>query len=244
MSKIKNISLAILSIIPLLLTFFAIIKWFQSPGTGAHAEVYDELFLTYWSLGMVVAVIVYGVFIWLMTTAVEEEPDDVRILGSLPVERGSAKIAWTVTIVITAFLLILSQITFSSIDFFENPELEEDSFTVKVTGWQYYWEYEYPNGITYTSAVGEPLRIPVDTPVVFEVIGGDVFHSFALPEHRIKVDALPSRPNTGWILAEETGTYPIRCYELCGDDHTLMIGELEVMDKNEFDAWYSGGGQQ
>jgi cytochrome c oxidase subunit 2 len=244
MSKTKNISLAILSIIPLLLTFFAIIKWFQSPGTGAHAEVYDELFLTYWSLGMVVAVIVYGVFIWLMTTAVEEEPDDARILGSLPVERGSAKIAWTVTIVITAFLLILSQITFSSIDFFENPELEEDSFTVKVTGWQYYWEYEYPNGITYTSAVGEPLRIPVDTPVVFEVIGGDVFHSFALPEHRIKVDALPSRPNTGWILAEETGTYPIRCYELCGDDHTLMIGELEVMDKNEFDAWYSGGGQQ
>jgi len=242
MTKKKPIILAVIAIIPLMITFFAIIKWFQSPGTGAHAEVYDELFLTYWSLGMIVAVIVYAIFIWLMTTSVEETTTDFQTLGSIPVERGSVKTAWTFTFVITAFLLILSQITFSSIDFFENPELEEDSFTVKITGWQYYWEYEYPNGITYTSAVGEPLRIPIDTPVVFEVIGGDVFHSFALPEHRIKVDSLPSRSNTGWILAEETGLYPIRCYELCGVEHALMVGELEVMEKDDFDAWYSGGG--
>ena len=85
------------------------------------------------------------------------------------------------------------------------------------------------------------MRVPVDVPVVFEVTSGDVFHSYALPEHRIKVDAIPGRVNTGWIQAEETGTYPVRCFELCGDEHTIMIGVLEVMEKDDFDMWYSGG---
>lgn len=243
--KISKAFIVILfSILTLMLTFTSIINWFADEGTGAHAEVYDNLFVTYWSLGVFVAIIVYGYFLWLVTTEVEEEPDDAPFIGQQPIVRGSPKGAWSLAAVLTAFLLILSQITFSSIDFFENPELEYDSFTVEVTGWQYYWQYEYPNGINYTSAAGEPLRIPVDTPVVFEVIGGDVFHSFALPEHRIKIDALPSRANVGWILAEETGEYPIRCYELCGAEHAIMIGYLEVMEKDEFNLWYNGGAAQ
>ena len=101
--------------------------------------------------------------------------------------------------------------------------------------------WKYPNGLNYTSASGETLRIPIDVPVVFEVTSGDVFHSYALPEHRIKVDAIPGRVNSGWIHAEETGIYPVRCFELCGDYHSIMIGELEVMDKDDFDTWYMGG---
>ncbi|HJM54863.1 MAG TPA: cytochrome c oxidase subunit II [Poseidonia sp.] len=244
MQNKRAFGLIFFSIVILMLTFGSIIKWFQEPGTGEHAKVYDNLFLIYWTLGCIVAVTVYGFFLWLVTTEVEVEPSDAPFLGQMPIERGNVKLSWSLTVIITVFLLVLSSVTFDSIKFFETPELEEESFTVQVTGWQYYWEYEYPNGINYTSATDEPLRIPVDTPVVFEVIGGDVFHSFALPEHRIKVDALPSRPNIGWILAEETGTYPIRCYELCGADHAVMIGELEVMEKSDFDQWYSGGGAQ
>ena len=244
MKNKRAFGLIFLSIVILMLTFGSIIKWFQEPGTGEHAKVYDNLFFIYWALGCIVAVTVYGFFLWLVTTEVEVEPSDAPFLGQMPVERGNIKLSWSLTVIITVFLLVLSSVTFDSIKFFETPELEEDSFTVQVTGWQYYWEYEYPNGINYTSAIDEPLRIPIDTPVVFEVIGGDVFHSFALPEHRIKVDALPSRSNVGWILAEETGTYPIRCYELCGADHAVMIGELEVMTKADFDQWYSGGDAQ
>lgn len=237
MSKGKNISIAFVAIIPLMLTFGAINKWFNNEGTGAHAEVYDFLFFVYWGLGCVVAVAVYGWFLWLMSTVVDEEPEDAPKLGDMPVERGSKNIAIVTSTIITVFLIVLSIVTFDSIDYFENPELEQGSFEVEVIGWQYYWEYNYDNGISYTSAAGEALVIPVDTPVVFNVQGGDVFHSFALPEHRIKVDALPSRPNVGWILAEETGTYPIRCYELCGAEHGIMIGELEVVTLEEYELW-------
>lgn len=228
----------------LMLTFASIFNWFQGlGGTGAHAAVYDELFTLYWGLGTVIGFAVYAWFAWLVTTAEPGDEDERPKMGEPPVERGDRRVAYAIAVAITFFLLILSDVTFDSIDFFEKHEehTTDESFTIQVTGYQYYWDYAYPNGINYTSAGGEPLRIPVDVPVVFEVTSGDVFHSFALPEHRIKIDSLPSRANTGWILAEETGTYPIRCFELCGDDHALMIGELEVMQKTDFETWYAGG---
>ena len=241
----KQFALIIGAVIILMLNFVSIFNWFGDlGGTGAHAEVYDELFTLYWSLGAAIGLGVYCYFIYLVTTSQEETEDEPQI-GERPLERGSTKVAFAITIVITLFLLVLSDVTFDSIDFFEKHEeyTTDESFTIKVTGYQYYWKYQYPNGIEYTSAGGEALRIPVDVPVVFEVTSGDVFHSFALPEHRIKIDALPSRANTGWILAEETGYYPIRCFELCGDDHAIMIGNLEVMEKSEFNVWYQSEGE-
>jgi len=243
--RINKELLAILGAISLLmLTFVSIFNWFQGlGGTGAHAAVYDGLFTLYWGLGTVVGFAVYAWFVWLISTRDDEAEDERPQMGEPPVERGDRRIAFAIATVIALFLLVLSDVTFDSIDFFEKYEdhTTDESFTVQVTGYQYYWSYAYPNGINYTSAGGEPLRIPMDVPVVFEVISADVYHSFALPEHRIKIDALPSRPNTGWVLAEEVGTYPIRCFELCGDDHALMIGELEVMEKADFEAWYAGG---
>lgn len=242
-NKGKVIGLSLLSIVPLMLTFGAINNWFQDQGTGAHAEVYDSLFQTYWWLGTIIAIAVYGYFVWLISTSVDAVPSDAPQMGQTPEIRGSNKVAWTITVAITALLLILSSITFSSIDFFEdvNANSTDDTFTVLVTGYQYYWTYEYPNGEILTSAAEEPLRIPVGVPVIFEVTSGDVFHSFALPEHRIKADAIPGRTISIWIDADETGSYPIRCFELCGDDHALMVGELLVMEKEEFETWHSGG---
>lgn len=230
----------------LLLTFASIFNWFQGlGGTGRHSTVYDELFTLFWGLGTLIGTSVFLWFLWLLTTRPDEQGDDGIRIGDPPVERGSRRVAFTIVMVITMFLLVLSDVTFDSIDFFEDHDAHttDESFTIKVTGYQYYWQYQYPNGVEYTSATEEPLRIPVDVPVVFEVTSGDVFHSFALPEHRIKIDALPSRANTGWIHAEETGTYPIRCFELCGDDHALMIGELEVMDGAAFDVWYTSSAE-
>ncbi len=237
----KQFGIIVAVTVVLMLTYASIFNWFNGlGGTGGHADVYNNLFTTYWVLGTVIGGGVYIYFLWLMTTSVEGETEDEPQIGDIPLERGSGKVAVAITIVITLFLLVLSDVTFDSIDFFEKYEdhTNEESFTIKVTGYQYYWAYEYQDsGINFTSAAGEPLVIPVDVPIVLEVVGGDVFHNFALPEHRVKIDALPSRSITGWIEAEETGTYPIRCFELCGDFHADMIGELEVMEKADYEAW-------
>ncbi|HJM18938.1 MAG TPA: cytochrome c oxidase subunit II [Candidatus Thalassarchaeaceae archaeon] len=240
----KQFGLVAFSLLILMTSYAALFNWFNGlGGTGSHADVYNHLFTTYWSLGVLIGGGVYVYFLWLMTTSVEDETEEMPKLGEIPLERGNGKVAMAITVVITLFLLVLSNVTFDSIDFFEkyDEHTTEESFTVKVTGYQYYWNYEYPNGINFTSASG-PLKIPVDVPVVLEVTSGDVFHSYALPEHRIKVDSIPGRSNFGWIEAEETGIYPVRCFELCGAYHSDMMGELEVVEKSEFDTWYTGGG--
>lgn len=230
-----------LSTLLLLLTFGSIHAWsVDLGGTGAHAPVYDRLFDLYWALGTVIAIAIYGWFIHLLLTT--DGKEDAESIGQLPIERGDPRKGLAIALVITVFLLFLSDWTFDTIDFFEDHEANttSDSFTIDVVGHQYFWEFSYPNGVTETSAADKTLKVPVDVPVVLRVSSGDVFHSFALPEHRIKIDSIPGRVNTGWLEANETGIYPIRCFELCGDDHAMMIGHLEVMEKDEFDAWYSG----
>ena len=240
----KTTGVLFFSITILMLTFASIYNWFQGlGGSGAHAEVYDELFTLYWSVGTVIGIAVYAYFLYLVYTSWGKDSGEEMTIGQSPVVRGSNKGAIIVSFTIALFLLVLSDTTFDSIDFFEQHEehTTDNSFTIAVTGYQYYWDYEYPNGIHLTSVGEEPLKIPVDVPVVFEVTSGDVFHSFALPEHRIKIDSIPGRSNEGWILADEVGTFPIMCAELCGDEHAIMGGEIEVMSTEDFDAWYNSG---
>ncbi len=236
----RQLAIIIASIVILMMTFASIFNWFQGlGGTGAHADKYDELFTLYWSLGTVIGLVVYAYFVYLLVTSYGEDSGEEMRIGAPPVIRESKRGAFAISMVIALFLLVLSDSTFDSIDFFEEPETTEDSFTIEVTGYQYYWDYQYPNGASINSASGETLKIPVDIPIVFEVTSGDVFHSFALPDHRIKIDAIPGRVNVGWIHSDDTGIFPVMCAELCGDEHTIMMGEIEVMSADDFDAWYN-----
>jgi cytochrome c oxidase subunit 2 len=128
--------------------------------------------------------------------------------------------------------------------------------TVKATGYQWYWGYEYPDqkiseitstilpeeeakakGVPYRLAATEPLVVPVNKVVRVQVTGADVIHSFALPAFGLKTDGIPGRLNETWFRAEKTGTYYGQCSELCGVDHAFMPIEIKVVSQGEFDAW-------
>jgi cytochrome c oxidase subunit 2 len=128
--------------------------------------------------------------------------------------------------------------------------------TVKATGYQWYWGYEYPDQkiAEYTSnvlseadakAAGEPyllaadhaLVVPVDKTVQVLVTGADVIHDFALPAFGLKTDAVPGRVNSTWFKAEKTGVYYGQCDQLCGVNHAFMPIEIKVVTQPEFDAW-------
>ncbi|MDZ7687479.1 MAG: cytochrome c oxidase subunit II [Halobacteriales archaeon] len=115
----------------------------------------------------------------------------------------------------------------------------EDQMEITVTGFQFGWEYEYPNGETTTGT----LRVPKDTVIRFEVTSDDVMHNFGIPEFDRRTDAIPGQTTDMWILPKETGTHQILCYELCGTGHSNMRGEIEVMSQEEFEQWYEGTGQ-
>ena len=128
--------------------------------------------------------------------------------------------------------------------------------TVKATGYQWYWGYEYPDqkiaeitsvmlpeeeakakGVPFRLAATEPLVVPLGKVVRVQVTGADVIHSFAMPAFGLKTDGIPGRLNETWFRAEKTGTYYGQCSELCGIDHAFLPIEIKVVTPAEFDAW-------
>ena len=136
-------------------------------------------------------------------------------------------------------------------------EVPEPSLTIKATGYQWYWGYEYMDeGVDFVSimlneeqreankpdqprllAVDNELVVPVNTTVRVLVTAADVLHAFAVPSFGIKVDAVTSRNNETWFYARETGIYYGQCSELCGKDHAFMPIAVRVVEQDQFDAW-------
>jgi cytochrome c oxidase subunit II len=136
-----------------------------------------------------------------------------------------------------------------------------DAVTVKVTGYQWYWGYQYPDhGVAeYTSnmltreeaeSAGEPYQlavnnrmvVPVGQTVKLIVTGSDVIHSFAVPALWTKMDAVPGRLNEVTFRAEREGVYYGQCSELCGVDHAFMPIAVEVVSAERFAQFIASRG--
>ena len=133
----------------------------------------------------------------------------------------------------------------------------EPTVTIKATGFQWYWGYEYMDDeFDFVSvmldeetrqaekpdeprllAVDQELVVPVDTTVRVLVTAADVLHAFAVPSFGIKVDAVTNRNNETWFHARRTGMYYGQCSELCGKDHAFMPIAVRVVEQDQYDAW-------
>lgn len=136
--------------------------------------------------------------------------------------------------------------------------IPEPELTIKAIGNQWYWDYEYPDhGITmsavmlsrdeleangyqpdeYLLATDTRIVVPVNTNVHLLVTAADVIHNWAMPSFGIKTDAIPGRINEAWFNVTETGTFFGQCSELCGLNHSYMPIVVEVVSREDYDAW-------
>lgn len=162
------------------------------------------------------------------------------------------EVIWTGVPVL--ILMVISIFSFKLL--FAYHDMPKPYMTVKATGYQWYWGYEYPDqkiaemtsvplkkeeavakGVPYLLAADVPMVVPVNQVVRVQVTGADVIHSFALPAFELKTDAIPGRLNETWFKAEKTGTYYGQCSELCGIQHSNMPIEIKVVTQAEFEAW-------
>lgn len=161
------------------------------------------------------------------------------------------EIAWTaIPVLILVVIAIPSFKLLYFMDRAENPEV-----TVKAIGRQWYWSYEYPDYGNFTFDAymipdadleeGQPrllatdnhVVVPAATDVRLLTTASDVLHSWAMPVAGVKMDAVPGLINETWFRIEEPGIYYGQCSELCGTYHGFMPITLEVLPKDEFEAW-------
>jgi cytochrome c oxidase subunit 2 len=171
------------------------------------------------------------------------------------------EVAWTivpvlilVAIAIPSFRLLRQQLV--------PPQAD---MVVKVTGYSWYWGYEYPadqgGGFKFDSnmitedkdrkpdqprllGADNALVLPVGKVVRVQVTSADVIHSFAVPSFYFKVDAIPGRLNEVWFKAEKEGVYYGQCSELCGNGHPYMPVEVRVVSEQQYAAWLTEAKQR
>lgn len=185
------------------------------------------------------------------------------------------EILWTVVpilvlvvIAIPSFSVLTDQLTMpdgerkylgSNIFSFGEVDVPAPELTIKASGEQWYWNYEYTDqGVAFDSnmlkeperlelkpnqprllAVNNELVVPVDTTVRLQITASPsgVIHAFAVPSFGVKVDAVPGKLNETWFNARKTGLYYGQCSELCGQDHAFMPIAVRVVTKDEFALW-------
>lgn len=142
------------------------------------------------------------------------------------------EVVWTVIPIILLTILAIPTVKYT----FDLSEMDasEDAMTVKVIGYQYWWEFQYPElGIK----TAQELHIPVGKKVNFIIEGKDVLHSFWVPALGGKVDVVPGRTNTLVLDAKEPGVYQGKCAELCGAGHALMDFKVIAQEEDDFNKW-------
>lgn len=170
------------------------------------------------------------------------------------------EVLWTLIPVIILLVIAVPSIGLLADQYKPAPK---GAVVVKVTGYQWYWGYEYPdNGIPEfvsnllspekAAANGEPyllapdnrLVLPAGRPIKLIITGADVIHSFAVPSLWVKMDAVPGRLNEKSFTIDKPGVYYGQCSELCGARHGFMPIAIEALPPAQFDRWVlSQGGK-
>ncbi len=160
------------------------------------------------------------------------------------------EIAWTLIPV-----LILVAIAIPSFRLLDNQLIiPPTDMTVKVTGHQWYWSYDYPaSGFSFDSYIKDPTDlkpgdirqlavdneavVPVNKTILVQVTATDVIHGFVVQSFGIRIDAVPGRLNETWFRADREGVYYGQCSKLCGEDHAYMPIAFRVVSDDEYKAW-------
>ncbi len=233
----------------------------QAPVTAVGADIYS---LHNWMM-IVCLVIFIGVFGVMFYSVFRHR----KSLGHKPAtfhESTAVEIAWT----IVPFLIVIGMALPATKTVVALKDTSNADLTIKATGMQWKWGYDYLKGegegisflsnlATPRSQIGEPgvkpteartenyllevdneMVVPVNKKIRMVFTANDVIHAWTIPAFAIKQDAIPGFVRDGWFRAEKTGVYRGNCVELCGKDHAFMPIVVRVVTDAEYTAWVEG----
>ncbi len=227
-------------------------------GTGfqpAATELARDLFGLDWLILIIITGIV-GLVLALMGYIIVRYNRRANATPASFTHNAPLEVTWTIgPIVILVFIG-----AFSLPVLFKQQEIPEGDITIKVTGYQWYWGYEYVDegfgfdafmlgrsaleryGYTqdeYLLATDNAVVVPSGKTIVMQVTGADVIHSWTIPAFGVKQDGVPGRLAELWFNVDEgaEGIYFGQCSELCGKDHAYMPITVKVVTEPEYQAW-------
>src|SRR5579862_166009 len=226
--------------------------------TDMSRKIYDLHMLIFY-VCVAISVVVFGAMLW---SIVNYRKSKGAVADTTLVHNTRVEIVWTaIPVVILVAMAVPAARTLVEIEDTTKTEL-----TIKVTGFQWGWNYEYldqgvsffsrldrhsdaarelgsgidPNTVEhYLLNVDHPLVVPVGTKVRLLITGADVIHSWWVPAFGVKKDAIPGFVNEAWfkVDTDKPGLYRGQCAELCGRDHGFMPIVVDARSKADFKSW-------
>lgn len=223
--------------------------------TDLSLEVYNLHMLIFW-VCVVIGIVVFGAMFWSIVHHRRSKGYKAADFH----ESMTVEILWTTA----PFIILIGMAIPAAGTLIKMEDTRNSDMTVKVTGYQWKWQYEYlgenvsfystlaadsnaarqlnsgidPNSVpNYLVDVDNPLVLPVGKKVRFLVTANDVLHAWWVPEIAVKKDAIPGYINETWAKINTPGTYRGVCAELCGRDHGFMPIVVKAVPEAEFKAW-------
>lgn len=243
----------------------------QTPATPLMQEMQDFHTAVFWLI-TVISIFVLAIIGYIIVKFNKE----ANPVPSKTTHNATLEVAWTVIPILILVLMAIPSFklhykadvvqTLESVnelykftDKSGNPILIEDELTIKASGFQWAWMYDYPDyGVqgmdafcaagpaTYCLAEAGPddnrlletsnrVVVPVNTLVRMQITAEDVIHNWTVPAFGVKIDAVPGRMHETWFVATREGTFYGQCSELCGTYHGFMPIAVDVVSMEEFE---------
>lgn len=171
-----------------------------------------------------VSLVLALVFVFSLRYRREKNPVATQVEGSTLLEA-----TWTI-IPLAIFLIVF---VWGGLLYFRIYNPPTNAMNIYVIGKQWMWKAEHPGGQHEINA----LHVPTGRPIQLTMISQDVFHSFSIPDFRVKREVIPGRYSTVWFQATKPGIYHLFCTQYCGTLHSGMIGEITVLTPDDYKKW-------
>jgi cytochrome c oxidase subunit 2 len=225
----------------------------QPAATPVQDHIHAFAAFTFWIV-IPITLFVLGLLIYVMVRFNAK----ANPVPSRTTHHTGLEVAWTILPILILVALAIPSFRL----LYEEAVIPPSDLTIKVTGYQWYWGYEYPDVISARQkplafdavivddakrrdpvrqprllAVDNEVVVPVGKVVRLQLTAADVIHSWAMPSFGVKMDAEPGRLNETWFKAERPGVYYGQCSELCGREHAFMPIAVHVVTAAQYALW-------
>ncbi|AMO98444.1 cytochrome c oxidase, subunit II [Collimonas arenae] len=230
---------------------------FQPPVTQIAQQIYDLH-----NLMLIICLVIFLAVFGVMFYSILKHRKSLGHKSASFHESTGVEIAWTVI----PFLIVIGMALPATKTVVAMKDTSNADITIKVTGMQWKWGYDYLNGAgagisflsnlatpheqvvdstkvkndNYLIEVDNPMVVPVNKKIRIITTANDVIHSWTIQAFGVKQDAIPGFVRDTWFKAEKVGTYRGQCVELCGKDHAFMPIVVNVLSEADYKTWVDG----